>query len=245
MPVLFPYLVGGAIAYILFFKKQKPCPANEPCPDAAPCVCPACNGQGAVVLTDDSGASCGNAACLSCAGTGQTYNPELNDAGRYDAAPPMQVNVCGVFTDARAGDMDSRALLDTMKAQGTVTDAMLASCLTSPALSTQPSTVIADGRPGSVLGSDAVMETRTAGGMTVLTAMNAVSPVLPGFGDVALRPSVTACELVRAASGNNREAAGQLRTMLDNGMVRLTDLDRCNLGLSVSDQLRVTKMVTL
>jgi hypothetical protein len=29
MPFLFPYLVGGAVAYILFVKKQKPCPAAD------------------------------------------------------------------------------------------------------------------------------------------------------------------------------------------------------------------------
>jgi hypothetical protein len=29
MPFLFPYLVGGAVAYILFRKKQKPCAAED------------------------------------------------------------------------------------------------------------------------------------------------------------------------------------------------------------------------
>ena len=31
MPFMFPYLVGGAVAYILFVKKQKPCaPCDAP-----------------------------------------------------------------------------------------------------------------------------------------------------------------------------------------------------------------------
>lgn len=29
MPFLFPYLVGGAVAYILFVKKPRPCPAGD------------------------------------------------------------------------------------------------------------------------------------------------------------------------------------------------------------------------
>ena len=29
MPFLFPYLVGGAVAYILFVKKPKPCAAGD------------------------------------------------------------------------------------------------------------------------------------------------------------------------------------------------------------------------
>ena len=244
MPFLFPYLVGGAIAYVLFSRAA----VAGACPPGATCKCPVCNGQGAVELTDDSGASCGTAACGACAGFGQTLNPELNESGRYDAAPPMQVDVCGLAADARAGDMNARAQLDDLLAKGHIVAADETACLSQPALSTQRSTVMADGGGAhSVLGSDAVLDTRTAGGagLTVLPAMNAVSPVLPGFGEVATAPTAGACALVAAAAKDDREAAGQLRVMLDNGMVRLTDLDRCKLNLTVSDQLRVQKMVTL
>ena len=45
MPFLFPYLVGGAVAYILFVKKQKPCAAGD------------------VLLTDDTTGTA-SAACV-------------------------------------------------------------------------------------------------------------------------------------------------------------------------------------
>ena len=45
MPFLFPYLVGGAVAYILFAKKQKPC---APCDDAT----------GMAPASDATGAAC-------------------------------------------------------------------------------------------------------------------------------------------------------------------------------------------
>jgi hypothetical protein len=247
MPFLFPYLIGGAVAYVLFFKKAM----AKSCPPGAPCVCPVCAGHGAVALTDDSGARCGNEACVACAGTGQTFNPDLNQSGRYDAAPPLQVDVCGLVADARAGEMNARATVDGLLAQGRIVQADLTACLTSPALSTQSSTMMTDGGQGfSVMGSDAVMDTRTAGGagLTVIPAVNAVSPVLPGFtfGQVQVaQPMVDVCALVRASASDNREAAGQLRTMLDDGMIRITDLDKCKLSLTASDQMRVTRMVNL
>jgi hypothetical protein len=111
--------------------------------------------------------------------------------------------------------------------------------------------MMTDGGQGfSVMGSDAVMDTRTAGGagLTVIPAVNAVSPVLPGFtfGQVQVaQPMVDVCALVRASASDNREAAGQLRTMLDDGMIRITDLDKCKLSLTASDQMRVTRMVNL
>lgn len=245
MSFLFPYLIGGAIAFILFAKKS----VAQLCPPGSPCACPVCAGQGAVMLTDDNGAACGNAACVNCAGTGQTMNPDLNQSGRYDATPPMEVDVCGIVADARAGDMNARALVDGLLAQGRIVQADVTACMTQPALSTQKSTVMTDGGQGfSPLGSDAVLDTRTAGGagLTVIPAVNAVSPVLPGFtfGQVEMaQPQVDVCGLVRATASDNREAAGQLRTMLDNGMVRITDLDRCKLSLTASDQLRVAQMV--
>jgi hypothetical protein len=245
MTFLFPYLIGGAVAYVLFVKKA----VAQSCPPEAPCVCPVCAGQGAVALTDDSGAACGNAACVGCGGTGQTFNPELNQSGRYDAAPPVQVDVCGLVADARVGDMNARAQVDGLLAQGRIAQADVTACLTRPALSTQSSTVMADGGQGfSVTGSNAVMDTRTAGGagLTVIPAVNAISPVLPGFtfGQVEMaQPRVDVCGLVRATASDNREAAGQLRTMLDDGMIRITDLDKCKLSLTASDQMRVTRMV--
>jgi hypothetical protein len=245
MSFLFPYLIGGAVAYILFVKKA----VAKSCPPGTPCVCPVCAGQGAVALTDDSGTPCGNAACAACAGTGQTYNPELNDAGRYDAPPPLEVDVCGLVADARAGEMNARAMVDGLLAQGRIVQADVTACLTQPALSTQSSTVMADGGQGfSVLGSDAIMDTRTAGGagLTVIPAVNAISPVLPGFafGQVEVaQPRVDVCGLVRATAQDNREAAGQLRQMLDDGMIRITDLDKCKLSLTASDQMRVSRMV--
>jgi hypothetical protein len=188
---------------------------------------------------------------VACAGTGQTFNPDLNQSGRYDAAPPLQVDVCGLVADARAGEMNARATVDGLLAQGRIVQADLTACLTSPALSTQSSTMMTDGGQGfSVMGSDAVMDTRTAGGagLTVIPAVNAVSPVLPGFtfGQVQVaQPMVDVCALVRASASDNREAAGQLRTMLDDGMIRITDLDKCKLSLTASDQMRVTRMVNL
>jgi hypothetical protein len=147
--------------------------------------------------------------------------------------------------------MNARATVDGLLAQGRIVQADLTACLTSPALSTQSSTMMTDGGQGfSVMGSDAVMDTRTAGGagLTVIPAVNAVSPVLPGFtfGQVQVaQPMVDVCALVRASASDNREAAGQLRTMLDDGMIRITDLDKCKLSLTASDQMRVTRMVNL
>ena len=147
--------------------------------------------------------------------------------------------------------MNARALVDGLLSEGRIVQADISACMTAPAMATEKSTVMADGRHGfSVLGSDAVLDTRTAGGagLTVLPAVNAVSPVLPGFdfGPVQpMAPIANVCGLVKATAKDDREAAGQLRTMLDNGMVRITDLDKCKLDLSVSDQLRVNKMVTL
>jgi Zn ribbon nucleic-acid-binding protein len=240
---MFQIVLGGALILLLLSRKAKA--------DGASCVCPACAGQGAIVLVDDAGSSCGNAECVACAGTGQTLNPDLNRSGRYDSTPPMEVDLCGLLADARAGDMNARAMVDGLLSQGRIVQGDLAACRTSPALSTEKSTVMADGTGGfSVLGSDAVLDTRTAGGagLTVLPAVNAVSPVLPSlnFGPIQpTEPLENVCGLVRATAKDDREAAGQLRMMLDNGMIRITDLDRCKLDLSASDQLRVTKMVVL
>jgi hypothetical protein len=237
MNFLFPYLLGGGIAYFLFAKKAKAA-------SCADCKCPVCAGAGEVALTDDSGAGCGSAACLACAGTGQTLNPELNQSGRYDAPPPQQVDICGLVADARAGSFDARALVDGLLAQGRIDQADLDACRTQPALSTERSSMFADGGTGfSVLGSDAIMDTRTAGaaGLTVLPAVNAISPVLPGFGEVQVAPmNVNVCGLVKATAAGDREASGQLRQMVDDGIVRITELDRCKLDLTISDQYRVT-----
>lgn len=239
MDFMLKFGAGALVAWLLLKNKATGASSGT--------ACATCGGHGAVVLTDDSGVSCGHVECAGCAGTGQTVNPDLNTAGRYGAVPPMQVDVCGLAADARAGDMTARAMLDDLIAKGHLTAADETACLSQPALSTQKSTMMADGGQGfSVLGSDAVLDTRTAGGagLTVLPAMNAISPVLPAFGDVYAAPA-NVCRLVTSAVGGDTESAGRLRMMLDNGMVRLTDIDNCKSSMSVSDQVRVTKLVTL
>jgi hypothetical protein len=249
---LFPYLLGGGIVYWLLAKKSKACDCAAGAAGSAGsagvtclvCQCLMCAGAGQVALTDDSGTHCGDATCIACAGTGQTINPELNQAGRYDAPPPQQVDICGLVADARAGSFDARALLDGLLAQGRIAQADLDACRTQPALSTERSSMFADGGTGfAVLGTNAVLETRTAGaaGLTVLPAVNAVSPVLPGFGEAQSVPmAVNVCGLVKSTAAGDREASGRLRQMVDDGIVRITELDRCKLDLTISDQYRVT-----